>query len=134
MMMAFASVALSSHSNVSPSKGESKQNYVQVRCNTCGGGGIVITGYTPWGPTTAFCPSCGGKGYILVPQQNNTPSRGSSTQRNVPQQNQPSFKRTPYYGECYGEDCDCEIFVAKRKGSTTCKCGHSKFAHVKKYL
>ena len=117
MMMAFASVALSSHSNVSPSQGETKQNYVQVRCNTCGGGGIVITGYTPWGPTTAFCPSCGGKGYILVPQQN-----------------QPSFKRTPYYGECYGEDCDCEIFVAKRKGSTTCKCGHSKFAHVKKYL
>lgn len=98
---------------------EHPQEYVQVRCPVCNGYKVVIVGVDAWGnPVHELCKTCGGTGIVQKKVQSNNPSfRGGES----------------YYAECGHSGCNCTFYVPERKGSTKCKCGHSKFDHVKRY-
>lgn len=73
-------------------------------CGECSGSGVVYTFYGP-----SKCYVCQGNGVNI------------------------SFRsRTAYYAECSHHN-GCKLFQAEKIGSITCKCGCSKFSHVKRY-
>lgn len=81
-----------------------EQEQVSSTCGQCNGSGVI---YSYYGPQKCFV--CNGNGVNI------------------------SFRaRQAYYAEC-AHHSGCKLFVAEHSGSTTCKCGCSKFAHVKRY-
>lgn len=94
-----------------------EQNSQKIRCPECNGEG-QIKWVTPWGTTElitcSYCKSFGWT-WATVTMEGN---------------------RKVYYAECsrHRDGCRCKLFNPEKSGSSKCRCGHPKSAHVKRYL